>query len=325
MIRQKITSIFHPEQYQGWNRKRSYFEGWYFKVVNEDETKAFAIIPGIAMDLNGNQQAFVQVLDGKKRTAKYYKFESSSFLPAQGRFEVKIADNYFSEQKLSLNLPEIKGELVFTGNVPWPNPWYSPGIMGPYSFLPLMECYHGIVSIDHSISGQLVVGSEILNFDRGRGYIEKDWGQSFPSAYLWLQSNHFSQTGISLKTSVAKIPYLGYSFIGFITGIWLGDRLIQFTTYNRSVLLKSVIDAEKVELVIQNKNYTLEILTRRELSTALASPILGLMDGRIEESMNAQVEVNLTDRKTGKTIFNDVGRNAGLEVAGKIEEIIVTP
>jgi tocopherol cyclase len=323
MMLRKINSIFHPEQFQGWNRKRNYFEGWYFKVVNEDETKAFAIIPGIAIDTQGKRQPFIQVLDGKKRTARYHKFEPDSFITASNRFEISIQDNHFSENQLRLNLPEIKGELEFSGNVAWPNPWYSPGIMGPYSFLPFMECYHGIVSMDHSVSGELFADGEILNFNRSRGYIEKDWGQSFPSAYLWLQTNHFSRSGISLKASVAKIPYLNYSFVGFITGIWLGDRLIQFTTYNQSVLRKCFIDAEKVELVIQNKNYTLEIQTMRETSTALASPILGLMEGRIEESMNARIEVNLTDRKTGKIIFNDVGRNAGLEVAGKIEEIII--
>lgn len=186
-----------------------------------------------------------------------------------------------------------------------------------------MECYHGIVSMDHAIKGHLEVNGEYLSFENGRGYIEKDWGQSFPSAYVWLQSNHFSQPGISIKISVAKIPYMGYSFVGFITGLWLCDRLIQFTTYNQGKLRKSVIDTEKVELVLHNKNYMLEILVRREAATALASPILGLMDGRIEESMNARVDVNLTDRKTGRSIFNDVGRNAGLEVAGKIEEIII--
>ncbi len=324
MILQKIRSIFHPEQFQGCTRKKNYFEGWYFKVVNQAETKAFAIIPGIAIDATGKRQAFIQVLDGKKRTSVYHKFDYESFIPATNRFEIAIDGNQFSEQKISLNLPDLKGELMFSGNVRWPNHWYSPGIMGPYSFLPLMECYHGIVSMDHSIRGQLVLGDETMNFDAGRGYTEKDWGQSFPSAYLWLQSNHFSQTGISLKTSIAKIPYLGYSFVGFIAGVWLGDRLIQFTTYNQSVLRKSLIDAERAELVMQNKIFTLEILTRREPSTALASPIMGLMDGRIEESMNALVEVNLTDRKTGKTILNDIGRNTGLEVAGKINEIIIS-
>lgn len=324
MILQKIQSIFHPEQFQGWTQKRNYFEGWYFKIVNEAEDKAFAIIPGIAIDDHGKRHAFIQVLDGKKRTSKYHRFDSDSFVAAKDRFEISIQDNHFSAHGIRLNLPELKGELQFTGNVTWPNHWYSPGIMGPYTFLPFMECYHGIVSMDHTINGLLVSEDEILNFNSGRGYIEKDWGQSFPSAYIWLQTNHFSQHGISLKTSVAKIPYLGYSFVGFITGIWLGDRLIQFNTYNQSILRKSLIDAEKVELVMQSKKYILEIRTMREAATTLASPILGLMDGRIEESMNACVDVCLIERKSGKTIFSDTGRNGGLEVAGKIEEIIIT-
>lgn len=323
MIRNKILAIFHPEQFQGWNRKRNYFEGWYFKVVNEAEDKAFAFIPGIAIDNKGKRHAFIQVLDGKKRTAVYHKFESEAFIPNSDRFKIAIDQNYFSGNGLQLNLPELKANLKFTGNVPWPSRWYSPGIMGPYTFLPLMECYHGIVSMDHAISGQIELDGEVLDFENGRGYIEKDWGQSFPSAYVWLQTNHFSRPGISLKVSVAKIPYMGYSFVGFIAGIWLNNRLYQFTTYNKSVLKKSAIDVEKVELVMENKNFRLEILTRREAATELASPILGLMDGRIEESMNARIEVCLIDRKTGKVIFNDVGRNAGLEVAGKIEEIII--
>ena len=323
MIRNKIRAIFHPEQFQGWTRKRSYFEGWYFKVVNQAETKAFAIIPGIAMDDQSKSHAFIQVLNGKKQTAQYHKFNRELFVPSPDTFNIAIHDNHFSRNAIQLNMPRLKGNLEFSDTVPWPNPWYSPGIMGPYTFLPFMECYHGIVSMDHSIKGELEVDGEILNFDNGRGYIEKDWGQSFPSAYVWLQTNHFSQPGFSVKVSVAKIPYMAYSFVGFIAGIWLGDRLIQFTTYNQSKLRKSIIDTEKVELVMENKNHRLEIFVRREAATALASPILGLMDGRIEESMNALVEVKLTDRKTGKIIFNDVGRNAGLEVAGKIEEIII--
>jgi len=323
MIRNKIRAIFHPEQFQGWTRKRNYFEGWYFKVVNEAETKAFAFIPGIAISRKGEKHAFIQVLDGKKQTANYNKFEPETFKPNPDQFEIEIEDNHFSEQLLQVNLPGIKANLQFSGNVPWPNRWYSPGIMGPYTFLPFMECYHGIVSMDHSVNGQIEVNGEVHDFGNGRGYIEKDWGQSFPSAYVWLQTNHFSQSGISLKVSVAKIPYMGYSFVGFIAGLWLGNQLIQFTTYNQSVLRKSAIDVGKVELVMENKSFRLEIHVQREPTTALASPILGLMDGRIEESMNALAEVNLIDRKSGKSIFTDVGRNAGLEVAGKIEEIMI--
>ena len=66
----KLHSFFNPEQFQGWGKQKKYFEGWYFKVVNADESKAFAFIPGIAMDEHGNKNAFIQVLDGKKKPAK---------------------------------------------------------------------------------------------------------------------------------------------------------------------------------------------------------------------------------------------------------------
>ena len=153
--------------------------------------------------------------------------------------------------------------------------------------------------------------------------MEKDWGKSFPSGYIWMQSNHFSEEGISLKSSVAKIPWLGSSFIGFIAGVWLRDHLIEFTTYNFTRLKRSFADEKKVELVMENFSHRLEILAHRDHSTSLASPIQGFMDGRIEESMTSKIEVILTDKKNKKVLFQDIGRNAGLEVAGRLEDVLV--
>jgi tocopherol cyclase len=318
---QSLQSLFHPDQYQGWGKSKKYFEGWYFKVVNADESKALAFIPGIAMDEHGLKQAFVQILDGKKRTAAYHKFDAADFKPEANKFELSISQNYFSNEVLRLHLPTAMGELHFSDRTKWPSTFYSPGIMGPYSFVPFMECYHGILSMDHRIEGVLQLDDESVDFTNGRGYMEKDWGKSFPSAYFWMQTNHFSQPGISLKASVAKIPWMGRSFIGFIAGIWLQDRLIQFTTYNASKLIQSMADEKEVRLVMENKNFKLEILAHRETSTQLASPILGLMDGRIEESMTSLIDVQLFDKKNRSFLLNDVGRNAGLEVAGKVKQL----
>lgn len=99
MIKNKLQALFNPEQYHGWEKTKKYFEGWYYKIINADESKAFAFIPGIAMDENGVQQAFVQVLDGKKLTAEYHKFDTNQFIPAQGKFEIKLADIFFFNKK----------------------------------------------------------------------------------------------------------------------------------------------------------------------------------------------------------------------------------
>jgi len=319
----KIQAFFNPEQFQGWGKKRKYFEGWYYKVVTSDETKAFAFIPGIAMDNNGEKQAFIQVLDGKNKTSEYNKFHWSSFIPKNGSLDFSIDHNRFTAYTIYLDLPGICGELTFKEHVPWPKPIYSPGIMGPYAFVPFMECYHGIVSMDHVIQGSLNFRGEHIDFSNGRGYIEKDWGKSFPSAYVWIQTNHFSIPGISFKVSVAKIPWIRNAFVGFIAGLWINDKLYQFTTYNQTRLVKCTIEKKTVNIIFENKKYRLEIIAHRDNATELASPILGLMDGRIEESMTSLVEVKLVNRASGIPIFSESGRNTGLEVAGNIEEIIL--
>jgi len=319
----RFISIFHPDEFQGWGKSHQYFEGWYFKILTSDTSKAYAIIPGIAMDSDGEKHAFIQVLDGKNHKASYLKFDAEDFIPRFGKFEISIGNNFFSGDAMQLDLPEIKGELLFKNTTPWPSHLYSPGIMGPFSFVPFMECYHGILSLDHQIQGELEIHGKKVNFENGRGYLEKDWGSSFPSAYFWMQSNHFSQKGISVKISVAKIPWLGKSFVGFIGGLWLSDRLIQFTTYNGTKLIKSYANKDKVEIVFQNSAYRLEVFAHREMATLLASPIHGFMEGRIEESMNSSIKIKLIDNKTKQVIFSDVGHHAGLEVAGDIEHIFV--
>ena len=62
----KLVALFNPDRYHGWGNKRNYFEGWYYKVVDQAESRAFAFIPGIAMASNGEKHAFIQVLDGKE-------------------------------------------------------------------------------------------------------------------------------------------------------------------------------------------------------------------------------------------------------------------
>jgi hypothetical protein len=318
----RIKSLFHPPVYQGWGKKKRYFEGWYFKIVDPSEKQALAIIPGVAMDKHGERQAFVQVLDGKKRTAAYHKYAMDEFSAQPGVFEITIANNLFSSSQLDVDLPGLKGKLSFGSSVPWPNRWHSPGIMGPYTFAPFMECYHGIVSMDHEITGNLSLEGQVIDFTGGRGYIEKDWGRSFPSAYFWMQSNHFEEPGISLKASVAKIPWVTGSFTGFIAGLWFKDKLYQFTTYNGTRLIRSHADLSTVKLFMENKHHRLELEASRDHATSLASPIQGFMDGRIEESMTALVRVQMMEVPGRQVLFEGTGRNTGLEVAGNIEEIM---
>ena len=318
----KIHAIWNPHVYHGWGRSKKFFEGWYYKIVDNSQTNAFAIIPGIAMDENGNKQSFIQVLDGKNLKAEYFKFDSEEFKPTPKKHDLYIGENHFTKTTLSINLPGLKGNLTFKNLFPWSNTFLSPGIMGPYSFVPFMECYHGIISMNHDIEGSLFQNQKEICFDNGRGYIEKDWGHSFPKAYVWMQSNHFSKSGISFKSSIAIIPWLKSSFIGHIAGVLIDGKLIEFTTYNGTKLNICDISQENVSIIMQNRLFKLKINAIREKATTLAAPISGFMDGRIDESMKAQIKVELIDKKSNKTILDDTGKSAGIEVAGDYKKLI---
>ncbi len=53
---------------------------------------------------------------------------------------------------------------------------------------PAMECYHGVVSMYHLLSGHLEINGDKVDFSGGKGYIEKDWGRSMPSDWIWIQA-----------------------------------------------------------------------------------------------------------------------------------------
>lgn len=315
----RLRATWHPDEYHGWGRSRRYFEGWYFKLVSPDEKHALAIIPGISMDENGNRHSFVQVMDGKACQAQYHRFRADEFRPDPQRFEVRVGANQFSADKINLDLPGISGEISFQNTSPWPKMLGAPGIMGWYSFVPFMECFHGVVSLHHSLKGELRLGPQArsVDFSGGKGYIEKDWGRSFPRAYVWMQTNHFdTHDRASLLASVAHIPWLGSYFIGFIGGFWLDGRLFRFATYTGARKFLRISE-EHVELIFKNRKTEIRMLAKQAPGTSLKSPISGEMTGKIQESLQAEVQVELLEN--GRRIFEGTGRNAGLEVAGAVE------
>ena len=125
----RIHAIWNPHVYHGWGRSKRFFEGWYYKVVNNSETTAFAIIPGIAMDENGNKQSFIQILDGINNIAKYHKFDSNEYLEILN-FSNQSGINYFDVAPFyggglaEKRLGELEIEELIVFQTTKPNPRY---------------------------------------------------------------------------------------------------------------------------------------------------------------------------------------------------------
>lgn len=323
----KIGSTMHPAGFHGADAQGGFFEGWYVKLVSADRRHRVAIIPGVFLgqDSTTPDEAFIQMLDGGTGESHYVQFDRSAFSADTRGFDVRIGPNRFFTGGVDLDLPEagLRCRARYaTPLLPWPvRPW-SPGIMGWYAWAPRMECYHGVVSLDHSLTGSMELDGTAVELSGGRGYIEKDWGQAFPSGYVWMQSNHFSVPGISLTASTALIPWLTGEFRGFIVGLLVGGRLYRFTTYRQSRTTRLEIDDSHVRWSLRSAGgMRLRIIAERRRGGLLHAPIRTQMHRRVEETLDAKMHIRLTDR-SGTTLLEDTGHVAGLEVHGDLERLV---
>lgn len=327
----RLRAVWRPAMYHGHGLTRDFFEGWYFKFADAAERDVWAVIPGVFLASSGipgeESHAFVQTLNGRTGESHYHRYALREFHASEEAFDLRIGPNRFRIDSIRLEIerPEqtVSGELTFRGISPWPVTLVSPGIMGWFAYVPFMECYHGVLSLDHTVSGRLRIGNRETDFSGGRGYIEKDWGKAFPRGWVWMQTNHFPETGTCLTASVARIPWLGAAFPGYIAGLWHRGRLYRFATYTGAALVHLAITDTRVQVGFQNARYRLELDAKRSKGGLLHAPFRVAMVQRLMESLTAEVSVRLLERHTGREIFSGTGRNAGLEVGGETGSLVM--
>lgn len=328
---QRVLGTMRPNAYHGGLFKPPYFEGWYVKLVDRAAEERLALILGISRSSRGDDDhAFIQVFDGLRGQAGHLRFGVEEFSASASRMDVSLGRCHLTDRTYSLDVDgedgRLEGRIVFDRFWRWPvTPW-APGAMGWYAWMPFMECYHGVVSMDHGVAGQLRWNDRDYDFDGGRGYLEKDWGKAFPSSWIWMQTNHFGQSGVSLMGSIARIPWIGRDFPGFLAAFLHDDRLYRFAVYTgaKTELLRA--NDEQVHWVLRDRRHQLEIRAHRGESTALKGPSFEGMQRTVNESLKARIEVQLSRRGwRGGLRYEGSSEPAGLEVHGSLEELGAQP
>lgn len=316
-----MNKIFNPEIYQGDKQTSRYFEGWYFKLVSKDQKYNIALIPGISLN-EDDRHAFIQVfittnINNNLELKTYYlRFPATAFKYSTTKFEVTIGENFFSAHTLKLKIDQddlkLDGQIMLSKINPIRKSILSPSIMGLFAYIPKMECYHGVISMSHELKGTLIYNKAGIDLSEGKGYLEKDWGRSFPRGYVWIQSNHFQNQKASFMFSYADIPFLGFYFKGLIANLQIDDKEYRFATYNFSKVVSETISKDKVRYVLKRFNLKLEIEASIKQTKDLPSPKDGKMNQTIKEGLMGEVHLRLFDND--KLIFEDHGYSTGVEI-----------
>ena len=285
-----------------------------------------AFIPGISYgeDIN-DRHAFIQVLDAVRGRSEYFRFDISTFKFSEEKFEIKIGNNLFNAEGMEVSLENkhssYSGKLLFSKIVPFPHNILSPRIMGPFRWAPFMECYHDVINIRHTLSGVIDTEDGGLDFNGGTGYLEKDWGSSFPKSWIWLQCNHFDEPGASFMLSYAPIPFMGTCFKGLVAFIRTESSFFRMATYNGFKVTSLDIGKDELNLIAVSRKRALNVRVVLEPGSILKAPRNGLMGKNITESLSSRIDITMIEKK-GKILFMDKGRAAGVGLGGDKNDLI---
>ena len=312
----KLFLMKNPDLFQGQKyliENKNYFEGWYFKNTNLQ--KGISFIPGINIDDTGNK-AFIQVITNS--TSYFINYDIKDFKFYCKPFCIQIGDSLFSKKGININIRDESQNLKICGNIKYSNNKnintniFAPNIMGPFSYIPFMECNHAILSMQNNTNGCININDETIIFDNDKGYIEKDWGCSFPKSYIWCQGNNFQKSNTSFMISIADIPLKLFTFKGIICVLIIDNEEFKFTTYNNTKLVECEIKEDYLNITLKRNLFLLSIKSKYSKGLKLVAPVKGKMNKDILESLSATVTVTL---KKGKdVIFCDTSTACGLEI-----------
>lgn len=312
----RLFLIKNPELFQGerdLKTSKNYFEGWYFKNTNNGNGISF--IPGI--NVNGREKkAFIQVITNNNSYFIDYNIDDFRF--SYNPFYIKIGNNFFSKDNIHIDIKDNKQNLIIFGDIKYSNSknistnFLNSNIMGPFSYIPFMECNHAILNMKATTKGFICINSDKTELNKGIGYIEKDWGCSFPKNYIWCQGNNFKNENASFMISIADIPFKAFHFKGFICDLIVNNNEFKFATYNNSKLIKYNVDGNLLNISLKKGKYLLNINSKCSTGLKLSAPVKGKMEKDIFESISESINVTL--KKDNTFIFSDISTNCGLEI-----------
>lgn len=303
--------------FQGEGKRTNYFEGWYVKCTDRENDLSIALIPGVSHF--SDSQSFVQynIHYKNKSYSGKINFDRNHFEVVPEPYSIIMPKFVLSESGVKASLIDEDNHILldfsFGPLQPIRQTAYMPSIMGPLEYIKV-PCSHDIVSMKHTVKGKLVLNGEEINVDSGVGYMEKDRGSTFPSNYLWLQTNTFTENSeASLSLAVATIEKKPLKITGFYAVFNDGIKEHRFSTYLGS-RFDVVVDNNEVGYSVQitGRNKILEVKVELSNVSELIAPMNEGMDFPIKETVKSSLE--MTFKEKGKAEVKLTSENAAAEL-----------
>lgn len=304
-----MLSINKPSNLQGNFDRNKYFEGWFHKIYSTKYKASFILIYGYATGNSTNKFGFIQVHIPNQQTLMMY-FNKNEILCDSNQHVIRMGAHVLTTHKIDINTNEIGIQLDLTNNQPIRT---FKNSMGYNYVIPNLPCYHAILNKSHTISGEIRAGDTSFVMDKDMGYLEKNWGTSFPDNYIWLHAVDPTNTEVNLLFSQAEIKWMGSTFLRHLGYLNFENECIDFRQFKNSEVSSSFGSYEKQLIRFSSK------LIELEISIVLGGQVLfkGPEDGALRRDIihytDAFIEVKLK-RNAETTVFRLVGNYENVQI-----------
>jgi hypothetical protein len=301
--------IKKPSNLQGNFDRKKYFEGWFHKIYSAKYNASFILIYGYATGNSTNKFGFIQVHIPNQQPLVMY-FNKNEIICDSNQHIVQMGEHIFTTNKIDINTKEIGIQLHLNDNQTIHTYKNS---MGYNYVIPNLPCYHAILNKSHKVSGEIRTKNTCFVMDQEMGYLEKNWGISFPENYIWLHAVDPTNAEVNLLFSQAEIKYMGRTFLRHLGYLKFKDDYIDLHQLKSIVVSSSSISPEKQHIRFSSKLIELEISIILGQQIIFKGPQDGALSRDIVHYTDAFIEVKLK-RNSETTLFRLVGNFENMRV-----------
>jgi tocopherol cyclase len=334
-----------PHSGYHWNGcDRNFFEGWYFRITLPKIGASFAFMYSIE-DPSGtstNSGGAVQIIGINEQyllsrfpdISKFWADRHQLGLGHWGETNLDIRPQLLSVEEFTRQmttgyqvtatlhqgaLPEHDCRWCYH-TIPiygWGQPQQpQQATAGWLSYLPIFEPGWQILMAHGLATGWIEWRGERYEFSQAPAYSEKNWGQSFPEKWFWLNCNSFSETvGLAVTAGGGRRKVLWTMEEVAMIGIHYRDKFYEFVPWNSQISWQ-IQPWGAWRMQATNRYFQVELIGTTNLSgTMVCTPTERGLVMCCRDTLQGLFSIDLRTFQ-GQQIIQAHSNVAGLEVGG---------
>lgn len=303
-----MLARYIPSGLRGTINRQNFFEGWFQKIYSMEHQASVVIIYGYATQNPPDRFGFIQILVPDEHPQCYY-FPKQEVRMDPTNHIVRMGKNLLSTQEVLISTELFQINLRMSVTYPIRGLKNS---MGYTYYIPNLPCYHAVLNPAHLVSGSIEYHGKSILLTNERGYLEKNWGTSFPQDYLWLHALDPNDSGVSVLFSYASIEWMGKSFdkhVGHIRfrGIEIDLRELRQVEIQCEKKSPSVYG---ISLISKTVSLVIEVISVKQVM--FKGPNYGKLSRDILHHADSKIFVTLTSESHHESFqlignFEDIG------------------